>query len=782
MKLQLTVLLVAALGVTGCSSSQTAELDRTGESHPWTHLNFQDDADDFHFAIIGDVTGGYRGKVLDDAVVKLNRMQPAFVLSVGDLIEGHPEDAAEVDRQWQRFEASVGQLDMPFFHVPGNHDFQRPVMPEQWQQRFGPRYYHFVYKDVLFLILNTEDESGKAFSDQQVAFVKDVLGRNQDARWTFVLFHQPVWHEFGSSGPAQLQWQKIVSGLGDRQYTVVTGHWHNYRLYRRDGRDYMMLATTGGVSNLSGPAEGNFDHVSWVAMSDGEPRITHVELDGLHDKTLRIARINLLDGAEWQYSTDGQSFSPEPISVAAGQTATIHARQPFQRAVALEYASLELTHQLPRNWSAQLSLNDHEIKPPLDGVFYETIRGIDPKSLKVGDNELRAVATLKNTSDQPLTVALNMQLEPLWPGDLKIQTGPILGAISEDSISVTARTNMPTDARLLLYEAADDDTPFMTVASQTGLIHRLRADGLSGQSRVHYAVEASLPGGRQTIRSARKAVMLRRRTDKFRFIATGDSRTIPQDWAKVAKAVHAAQPEFVVFAGDMVTSGRIERQWDEEFFGPGGALFAEIPFYAVIGNHEASSPLFYEMFYTPTDDGRGVNWSQRFGDVVLIGIDGRAGGWEPDSDNIKWLEKTLDNCDDAKFIFLVTHYPAWSSAAHGKLSEDGLPAETPARWAQEVIMPLLAQHDVTAMIGGHDHNYQRSEPPNGVTMIVTGGAGAPRYQKVANAEKQNPHLKVFAAELHYCLFEVEGDRCTMTVHLPDGTVIDVKTWSSRQVD
>ena len=64
-------------------------------------------------------------------------------------------------------------------------------------------------------------------------------------------------------------------------------------------------------------------------------------------------------------------------------------------------------------------------------------------------------------------------------------------------------------------------------------------------------------------------------------------------------------------------------------------------------------------------------------------------------------------------------------------------------------------------------------------MIISGGAGAPRYSKVENAEKQNPHLKAFAAELHYCLFEIDGDTCTMTALRADGTMIDTRTWSAR---
>jgi hypothetical protein len=96
-----------------------------------------------------------------------------------------------------------------------------------------------------------------------------------------------------------------------------------------------------------------------------------------------------------------------------------------------------------------------------------------------------------------------------------------------------------------------------------------------------------------------------------------------------------------------------------------------------------------------------------------------------------------------------------------------------------VILPLLAKYRATAMIAGHDHNYQRSEPPEGVTVIVTGGAGAPLYEKSQEAEKQNPYSQAFAAVLHYCLFVIEGDACTMQALTPEGETLDTRIWRAR---
>ena len=77
------------------------------------------------------------------------------------------------------------------------------LMAEEWKQRFGPTYYHFRYKDVMFLVINSElfgmvsDPSkpvpGPEQQSEQMAALKASLDENQDARWTFVFIHQPLW-------------------------------------------------------------------------------------------------------------------------------------------------------------------------------------------------------------------------------------------------------------------------------------------------------------------------------------------------------------------------------------------------------------------------------------------------------------------------------------------------------------------------------------------------------------------------------------------------------------
>ena len=189
------VLLLASPGAAQAPDTPFAS-DDTAAATPWTHLDFGNRPDNFQFAIVTDQTGGHRAGVFRRGVERVNLLRPEFVMSVGDLIEGYSWEVDEIARQWRAFDRLIAPLTMPFFYVPGNHDVSNEVMTTAWEDRFGRPYYHFVYRDVLFLVLNSEDESSGQTGGEQRAYVEDVLGRYPDVRWTLVFVHKPLW-EFG---------------------------------------------------------------------------------------------------------------------------------------------------------------------------------------------------------------------------------------------------------------------------------------------------------------------------------------------------------------------------------------------------------------------------------------------------------------------------------------------------------------------------------------------------------------------------------------------------------
>jgi predicted phosphodiesterase len=264
---------------------------RAEKVNPWNHLRLNNDPAVFRFAIVTDRTGGARAGIFERAVDQLNLLQPEFVVSVGDLIQGGSEELTKIDKQWNEFNGYIARLEMPFFYVPGNHDVQNKIMEQRWNTQFGKLAYHFLYRNVLFLVLNTEDppktKTGK-LGAEQIAWAQKVLDENAGVRWTLVFLHRPVWAEKEIAATGWLEVEKALTG---RKYTVFAGHRHVYKRFERNGARYYQLATTGGASKLRGRAVGEFDHLVWVTMKDAGPVLANLMMDGILPEDLSLPKI-----------------------------------------------------------------------------------------------------------------------------------------------------------------------------------------------------------------------------------------------------------------------------------------------------------------------------------------------------------------------------------------------------------------------------------------------------------------------------------------------------------
>lgn len=327
---------VASLAIPSLAAPALARAS-TGKLDPWA---FRPDAIDagakpwtasprpgggpLRFAVIGDNTGIAKPGVFDQAMEQISWLQPDFVLSVGDLIEGYTEDRTEIARQWDAIERSIAKIGCPFVFTPGNHDVDNAETLDAWRERRGPGHYAFTYKGALFLILNTEDtptpmapataahfyslvdlmrtdpdraerealeriaasatgergEKGEYaglekvnLGDRQLAFVRDTLARHPNVRWTFVSIHKPAW-KMKSESFAQIQ-----DMLKGRPHTVFAGHTHYFTHETFEGADYINMASTGGVRHKNGP--GTMDHTLVVTLGPTGPIYANTRLNGL---------------------------------------------------------------------------------------------------------------------------------------------------------------------------------------------------------------------------------------------------------------------------------------------------------------------------------------------------------------------------------------------------------------------------------------------------------------------------------------------------------------------
>jgi len=292
------------------------------ERIPLTFTGFNDHGKkDFVFAVTGDREGGERPGIIEKVLRKAGEFDPEFVVSVGDSIPGYVENQLLLNYMWTQFDHLVQEnLTVPFFRIVGNHDMGFPVMKDVWAKRYGALYYHFVYKNVLFLCMNSEDPevplpdnvinaykdllamqevepeserfikaraefvamSHKAMPPQvsveQLAYFKQALEDHNDVRWTFVFIHKPLWEWENNT---KTRFKEIEQMLQNRPYTVIAGHNHYYDHTVRNDRDYITMGAAGG--NLHGVGivdHGNYDHVTLIRMNDSQPAIENYLLDG----------------------------------------------------------------------------------------------------------------------------------------------------------------------------------------------------------------------------------------------------------------------------------------------------------------------------------------------------------------------------------------------------------------------------------------------------------------------------------------------------------------------
>lgn len=286
---------------------------------PWTKTPAPSADDHVTFAIIGDLNSGYRPGVLEIAAHQLSILKPKFILSIGDLIEGGTEDSTHLKKQYDALDERMAKAGAPFFHVGGNHDLTSPKTRSFWEKHYGRRYYHFIYEDILFLVIDSEDytekrlteifharnraiellDSGKTalamktayfampervtgeVSDVQSAYFEKVIQENPNVRWTFLFMHKPVWQR---EGPGNLG--RIEAALSKRNYTLFNGHFHKYGYTERNGKDYIMMGTTGGGQDQT--SNNAFDHITLVTIAEDQPSILNIRLEGMLDKTGKI--------------------------------------------------------------------------------------------------------------------------------------------------------------------------------------------------------------------------------------------------------------------------------------------------------------------------------------------------------------------------------------------------------------------------------------------------------------------------------------------------------------
>ncbi len=199
-------------------------------------------------------------------------------------------------------------------------------------------------------------------------------------------------------------------------------------------------------------------------------------------------------------------------------------------------------------------------------------------------------------------------------------------------------------------------------------------------------------------------------SDPIRIAVLGDVGTGEEDALLTADSVakeHVRDPyQGLLLLGDNVYEDGNPDRLDEAVFEPFAPLLdSGVSLWAALGNHDVDDgygPAQAEALGLPNE------WySVEVGDGLLIVLDSN----QPrEEDQQVWLEETLSGSDHAWRI-VAMHHPLFSAGVHGSSERN-----------REAFLPILEKYGVNIVFAGHDHDYQRSKPQEGILYIVTGGA------------------------------------------------------------
>jgi predicted MPP superfamily phosphohydrolase len=269
----------------------------------------------------------------------------------------------------------------------------------------------------------------------------------------------------------------------------------------------------------------------------------------------------------------------------------------------------------------------------------------------------------------------------------------------------------------------------------------------------------SRPAGVEAPRvPAEPTVALPNRSGSLKFAVLGDFGTGRRPEYELAAQMAEFFAEFklevVVLVGDNLYGSQRPQDFKHKFEDPYKPLLDEgVKFYAALGNHDARTQRDYKPFNM---EGRlYYSFKAPHQKVRFFMLDSTY--LVPEQ--VAWLENELkDSSEDWKIV--AFHHPLYSSGGrHGSDLK-----------LREALEPLFIKYNVSVVLTGHDHFYERIKPQHGIVHFVVGSGG----RLAAGDINKNSEItaKGFDTDQVFLAVEISGDQLYFNAISRLGKVVD----------
>lgn len=235
----------------------------------------------------------------------------------------------------------------------------------------------------------------------------------------------------------------------------------------------------------------------------------------------------------------------------------------------------------------------------------------------------------------------------------------------------------------------------------------------------------------------------------------GSGSSAQMDLAKEMALQYQKEPfQIALLLGDNIyETGDVKKYGKKRFLIPYKPLLDNgVRFMPVLGNHDA-----WLWGLHTQDEITFFKMPNSYYDFIIKNVHFYALNTNQfDGTQVAWLKGHLSR-DPEEWKIVYGHHPMFSSGEHGS---------TPV--LQSRLKPLLEQYHVDLYLCGHDHDYERFKPVNGVLYIVSGGGGA----RIRSFKKPLPESLVRLQAHHFLNLVIDQEQLTFQAIDQHGQIID----------